>query len=404
MKSYNIVFLHRPWPICGGGETVTICNANEMVKRGHVVHVLYFKDSASEHPLPFIDKRIKQHKIDNVVFNENSKEFFVDKKEAAYVSERLIEYINANDIDIIINQWWPVEFLQNVRKQTKAKVIKCLHMEPDSKKSFDFNVIKGIAMKAILPLYRVVEHQKHMYSCDKYLKHSDLFVFLAPSFLDWYRARRTSYEVKIKTDYVFNPLVYKIGAKIDPNKKGKTVLFVGRLIEEQKKVTRILNAWKYIEEDPILNEWELQIVGEGPDRNAYENMISKLGLKHVKMEGFQQPFPFYQKSSIFLMTSAFEGLSMTLLEAQQNGVVCIGMDTYLSLHDVIINGKNGIIVENNNIPMFVEAIKRLMNNSDIRLKMAEEGYNSCKKFEVEKVVDRWESIFLRLTEGDSHKR
>lgn len=37
----NIVFLLRPWPVYGGGETVTIALANEFVKRGHIVHVLY---------------------------------------------------------------------------------------------------------------------------------------------------------------------------------------------------------------------------------------------------------------------------------------------------------------------------------------------------------------------------
>ena len=41
----NVIFLHRVWPVYGGGETVTICLANEMVKRGFNVHIAYFKDS-----------------------------------------------------------------------------------------------------------------------------------------------------------------------------------------------------------------------------------------------------------------------------------------------------------------------------------------------------------------------
>lgn len=50
----NIVFLLRLWPIYGGGETVTICLANEMAKRGHAVTVFYFKDSETNE-LPYID-------------------------------------------------------------------------------------------------------------------------------------------------------------------------------------------------------------------------------------------------------------------------------------------------------------------------------------------------------------
>ena len=59
----NVIFLHRVWPVYGGGETVTICLANEMVKRGFNVHIAYFKDSDSSKEIPFIDARIKAHRI-----------------------------------------------------------------------------------------------------------------------------------------------------------------------------------------------------------------------------------------------------------------------------------------------------------------------------------------------------
>lgn len=52
----NILFLLRLWPVYGGGETVTICLANEMVKRGHQVAVAYFKDSVRGQ-MPFVDER-----------------------------------------------------------------------------------------------------------------------------------------------------------------------------------------------------------------------------------------------------------------------------------------------------------------------------------------------------------
>ena len=65
----NIVFLLRLWPIYGGGETVTICLANEMAKRGHAVTVFYFKDSETNE-LPYIDPSIKAVKIPDVRCDE----------------------------------------------------------------------------------------------------------------------------------------------------------------------------------------------------------------------------------------------------------------------------------------------------------------------------------------------
>lgn len=41
----NILFLLRLYPVYGGGETVTLCLANEMVKRGWNVSILYFKEN-----------------------------------------------------------------------------------------------------------------------------------------------------------------------------------------------------------------------------------------------------------------------------------------------------------------------------------------------------------------------
>lgn len=52
----NILFLLRLWPVYGGGETVTICLANEMVKRGWNVGVAYFKESMKENLLEISPK------------------------------------------------------------------------------------------------------------------------------------------------------------------------------------------------------------------------------------------------------------------------------------------------------------------------------------------------------------
>lgn len=70
----NIVFLLRLWPIYGGGETVTICLANEMAKRGHAVTVFYFKDSETNE-LPYIDPSIKAVRIPDVRCDEYTYSF-----------------------------------------------------------------------------------------------------------------------------------------------------------------------------------------------------------------------------------------------------------------------------------------------------------------------------------------
>ena len=70
----NITFLLRLWPVYGGGETVTICLANEMIKRGWNVSVLYFKNNTRA-DLPFIDPAIKAVQIPDIRCDEFTTRF-----------------------------------------------------------------------------------------------------------------------------------------------------------------------------------------------------------------------------------------------------------------------------------------------------------------------------------------
>lgn len=391
----KIAFLHRIWPVYGGGETVTKCLANELVRRGHDIYVIYTKQSVQQDSS--LDNRIHQILLPNIPFDENSSEFFIKSQLIDSVTTLIKDIVIQNGIEIIINQWWPVEFIDKVRKETGVKVIKCLHMDPDTHKVFNFSGIKEKIWTIIHPFYRILEREKHLYSLDKYLTHSDLLIFLAPSFLHFYRnERKSKKDVIRKTDFVFNPLVYQVEGPIQWNLKEKKVLFVGRLLEKHKQVSRILRAWKYIEANVELKDWELQIVGDGPSRALYEHIIEEFGLSHVSLEGYQNPLPYYQKASLFVMTSAYEGWGMTLVEAQQNGVVPVAMDTYSSLHDIITNGENGIIVLDNDIDAFTTALSSLMFNADRRRQMAEAGLKRCKQYQISHIVNKWEEIFNRL--------
>lgn len=391
----TIAFLHRIWPVFGGGETVTKCLANELVKRGYEIYVIYTKQSVLQDLE--LDDRIHQILLPNIPFDEKSSEFFVKSNLTNSVSILLKEIVIQNRIDILINQWWPVEFIDNVRKDIGVKVIKCLHMDPDTHKVFNFSSLNERIWSLFQPLYRICEKKKHLYSLDKYLTHSDLLVFLAPSFLDFYRKeRKLIKDIAEKTDYVFNPLVYKTEGPIQWNLKEKTVLFVGRLLEKHKQVSRILYAWQYVESNADLKDWKLQIVGDGPSRSLYEQMKKDLNLKRVFFEGFQYPLSYYKRASIFVMTSAYEGWGMTLVEAQQNGVVPIAMDTYSSLHDIIINDKNGIITPDGDIKAFYKALLYLMNDHSKLISLAQNGFESCERYKVSIIVDKWEKIFNRL--------
>lgn len=95
----NILFLLRLWPIYGGGETVTICLANEMVKRGWNVSVAYFKDNVKAQ-MPFIDERIQAIKLGDV----DCDEFHENLEKSDDVRQTIFNIVCSNQIDVVINQ------------------------------------------------------------------------------------------------------------------------------------------------------------------------------------------------------------------------------------------------------------------------------------------------------------
>lgn len=102
-------------------------------------------------------------------------------------------------------------------------------------------------------------------------------------------------------------------AKIDitKNKSRKLFVFVGRLDDSSKKLSRLINLAKEIKEIQV---W---IVGDGPDKEKYVKEVKKYSLKsRVEFLGKKEnPYPYMSKADYIILTSDYEGFPVTYLEA-----------------------------------------------------------------------------------------
>lgn len=386
----NILFLQRLWPVYGGGETVTITLANEMVSRGWNVGVLYFKHNTRDN-LPYINPAIKAVFVEDVdcdQFHQNPK----DAKKAIKMAKK---YIDENDVDFIIDQWWNPQYIRGLKGYQGVRIVKCLHT------AFFIPRFDGVGLKASLrrilkPLYLYCKKNRSIRNVTDYLPLVDKYVFLSSSFQKQYQNMNHDYDstqfASIPNPAPFNTLI----SEDNLQKKNKTVLVVARMEEQSKCLSRVVRAWSIIEKDLHFSDWKLVFVGEGRNLADYKRLSQELDLRRISFEGFQNPRPYYEKAQIFLMTSAVEGFGMTLVEAQQYGVVPVVMDTFSSLHDIITNNKNGLITSPGNVEEFAEAIKKMLAEEQLRTKMARQCLVECQRFFVNRVVDQWEKMFLEL--------
>ena len=195
-------------------------------------------------------------------------------------------------------------------------------------------------------------------------------------------------DVKSKIDYIYNPTPY-------PNEKkslceSKIAVAIGRLTA-QKGFDKLLDIWKKIEKKN--SEWELYIIGSGEDREKLLNQKESLNLKRVIfVENTKNIKEYYEKASIYLMTSRFEGLPMTLIEAQSFGLPIISYDIKTGPKDIVNNAEDGYLIENDNQNEFVNKFLELSKNGEKIRNFSQKAYENSKRFKLDRIIEKWKEV------------
>ena len=146
---------------------------------------------------------------------------------------------------------------------------------------------------------------------------------------------------------------------IERKKGTKLLVFVGRLDEESKRITRILDMAKQIEKVSV---W---IIGDGKDKEMYEKIIKKDKLKDkVKLLGsIQEPYNYMEKADYIVLTSDYEGFPVVYLEALALNKEII---TTIPVSDerIDIKKRANIISKDKYIEEVREIISRVKKNND----------------------------------------
>lgn len=337
----------------------------------------------------------------------------------AFDESKSIKNLSAEDISRLLLHWQiDVVIVQAFNEKVALikeainisrhdiKLIYCLHSIPGWElKSLTWHNLLGLlkeqkgrtAIKLLFyPLFRlyhklnVLRTYRHIYfTCEK-------VVLLSPQYIELFKS---TYKINndTKIDTIPNPcrfIVNEASSCID--NRNKTILIVSRLIENPKRILKALSIWNTIEKDDSLKDWNLTIVGDGPDKGKYLDYIHSNKLKRVNLVGQQNPVSYYSRAAIFMLTSSYEGFPMTLLEAQCYGCVPIVYNSFESIKDVISSEENGIIIQNNDELSYVAKLKHLMTNSQYLRTLSENSMSDSLRFSHQIIADKWFSMFESL--------
>ncbi len=187
-----------------------------------------------------------------------------------------------------------------------------------------------------------------------------------------------------------DPLPF-VPSSVSPLSK-KRVVAIARYSHE-KGIDLLLKAWAIAEKK--VEDWQLEIFGDG-DKTSFEQLIDTLGIDRTRCwlngrtDDVEQE---YLNSSLFVLSSRFEGFGMVIVEAMACGLPVVAFDCPCGPRSIISDGEDGLLVENGNVEALADALSRLMGDEVLRQSMAEKAIVNVKRFEIETIANQWLHVF-----------
>jgi len=175
----------------------------------------------------------------------------------------------------------------------------------------------------------------------------------------------------------------------------KTIISIGRL-EKQKDFETLIYAVKLVHDK--LDTVKLIIIGDGSTRNGLEKLTYKLGLHNVVyFLGWKDNiYPYLRNSSIFVLSSNYEGFGWVLLEAMTQTLPIISTDSPYGPREVLDNGRSGILVPVGNIEKMKAAILKVLMVKDEYKKYSQSSRDRVQFFSDKKMLLEYKKLINGL--------
>lgn len=350
----------------GGAEKMIAYVANGMANKGHHVTVVNFKSAGGSYinlHQQYFDKRISVYEFDSKHTGK-------------------------------INRLQKILFTRKIVKMVNADVMVCFTMYP----SF---VGRIVHLLTGIPSIMAERGNPYVINKKNIFSRIELF-FVNQSAGGVFQLKEASLffskRLQKKSVVIPNPIFIK--DKIESvrfDKREKSIVSVGRLDNYQKRYDIMIKAFSLFSKTHP--EWVLKLYGVGSDENDIKQWCHEEGVddKVFFMGLTKQPMVDISKCGMFLITSDFEGISNSLLEAMAVGLPCVSTDSRPGGARMLIqNMSNGLLVEVGNYEKIAEAMLLFANNPQLAQQCGEKAKEVLTRFDAGATLDKWESYIAEV--------
>lgn len=355
MKIACVAYLHGR----GGAERQIVMLANALAKFGHEVYLLSL---AACNPVYALSSEV--HLVDL-----SKKEKKIEKTVTRYILLRK-ELSNFRP-DVSIHFWMQSAYLCTLMpKSICGKIVYAERGDPGDKEyAFVLGIIRWLSFKRI-----------------------DGFVFQSKGAQDYFDAC-----IKNRSTVIPNAHSLPEGFLTNPCvAREKRIISVGRL-HPQKNQTLLIKAFATIAKD--IPEYSLEIYGDGLLKDPLNNLIDSLGMEmRVTIHpSCNDIFERMYKSSLFVLSSDFEGMPNALMEAMALGVPCISTDCRPGgARELIDDGSNGWITPRNDVESLAKKILIAVKDSKQSERVAKEAAKIRFMYSCKTIYRIWNDFIIKI--------
>ncbi len=374
----RIVYIIKYIAQLGGLDRVMSYKMNYLAQHGHEVYLITYEQGS--HPISFpLDDRIEHTDVDVRFFTRHGgglikrvRQYFEMRKT---FKKRICAKVKEIDPDVIVtltDSYTLLDILMKIPGRA-YRVIES-HVERNSfQKRFDFKG-KPVLYQAASLFDRYITRQIKRANCLVTLTQHDADAWPELKF------------VKV----IANPLSYV--PETCSTLGNKQIISVGRL-EWQKGYDLLLEVWKKVH--TVHPDWTLSVFGDGFHRESLEKKTREYGLEGSLKWEHATPHIFdrYLESSLYVMSSRYEGFGLVLTEAMSCGVPCISFNCPFGPSDIIKDGEDGLLVPANDVQRMADSICRLIEDEPLRKSMGEKALHNVQRYAPQNIMQHWEVLF-----------